>query len=123
MADDVRSLRATRVRPMDASAQSSRSSLESNRPSRIASPNGTGHELQKPPKAGSGAIDFVYLKNVLLQFLEQRDRKYQMQLIPVLGMLLHFDKYAISPTRWLNALTNAIDRRDEQRWMTAIGTS
>jgi hypothetical protein len=38
-------------------------------------------------------IDYVYLKNVLLQFLEQKDKKYQQQLIPVLGMLLHFDKY------------------------------
>jgi hypothetical protein len=32
----------------------------------------------------------------LLQFLEQRDKKYQQQLIPVLGMLLHFDKYVYS---------------------------
>ncbi len=37
-------------------------------------------------------MDYVYLKNVLLQFLEQRDKKHQAQLIPVLGMLLHFDK-------------------------------
>ena len=48
-------------------------------------------------------MDYVYLKNVLLQFLEQRDKKHQMQLIPVLGMLLHFDK------------------KDEQRWMSAVG--
>jgi hypothetical protein len=41
---------------------------------------------------GAGSIDYVYLKNVLLQFLEQKDKKYQQQLIPVLGMLLHFDK-------------------------------
>ena len=39
-----------------------------------------------------GTMDYVYLKNVLLQFLEQKDRKHQMQLIPVLGMLLHFDR-------------------------------
>jgi hypothetical protein len=44
----------------------------------------------------------VYLKNVLLQFLEQRDKKYQQQLIPVLGMLLHFDK------------------KDEQKWTAAL---
>ncbi|KAL8969704.1 MAG: hypothetical protein Q9197_004198 [Variospora fuerteventurae] len=37
-------------------------------------------------------MDFVYLKNVLLQFLEQKDRNHQKQLIPVLGMLLHFDR-------------------------------
>ena len=47
-----------------------------------------------PQSAGgnSAAVDFVYLKNVLLQFLEQKDRKYQMQLMPVLGTLLHFDR-------------------------------
>ena len=49
-------------------------------------------------------MDFVYLKNVLLQFLEQKDKKHQMQLIPVLGMLLRFD------------------RKDEQKWMAAITT-
>ena len=47
-------------------------------------------------------MDYVYLKNVLLQFLEQRDKKHQMQLVPVLGMLLHFD------------------RQDEQKWVAAI---
>ena len=40
-------------------------------------------------------MDYVYLKNVLLQFLEQRDKKHQQQLIPVLGMLLHFDRYVM----------------------------
>jgi len=47
-------------------------------------------------------IDYVYLKNILLQFLEQREKKHQMQLVPVLGMLLHFD------------------RAEEQKWMAAI---
>lgn len=42
-------------------------------------------------------MDFVYLKNVLLQFLEQKDRNHQKQLIPVLGMLLHFDRYVVEP--------------------------
>jgi chromosome segregation ATPase len=37
-------------------------------------------------------VDYVYLKNVLLQFMEQKDKKHQMSLVPVLGMLLHFDK-------------------------------
>lgn len=40
-------------------------------------------------------MDYVYLKNVLLQFLEQKEKKHQMQLIPVLGMLLHFDRLVI----------------------------
>lgn len=39
-----------------------------------------------------GNVDYVYLKNVLLQFLEQKDKGHQRQLIPVLGMLLHFDR-------------------------------
>lgn len=42
------------------------------------------------------------MKNILLQFLEQKDRKHQMQLVPVLAMLLHFDK------------------QDEQKWVSAI---
>ena len=44
----------------------------------------------------------MYLKNVLLQFLEQKDKQHQMQLVPVLSMLLKFDK------------------RDEQKWTAAI---
>ena len=92
MAEELRSVRA---RGPESTIQSSRSSIESSR-SRIASPT---------PKGGAStadAIDYVYLKNVLLQFLEQRDKKYQQQLIPVLGMLLHFDK------------------KDEQKWMAAV---
>ncbi|RMZ91762.1 hypothetical protein DV736_g1006, partial [Chaetothyriales sp. CBS 134916] len=55
-----------------------------------------------PTGLSQGTVDFVYLKNVLLQFLEQKDKMHQRQLIPVLGMLLHFD------------------RKDEQKWMSAI---
>lgn len=47
-------------------------------------------------------MDYFYLKNVLLQFLEQKDRNHQKQLIPVLAKLLHFDG------------------KDEQKWMSAI---
>ena len=97
MSEELRSMKG---RGPESLAQSSRSSMDSSR-SRLASP---------APKAKGGAssspsgevIDFVYLKNVLLQFLEQRDKKYQQQLIPVLGMLLHFDK------------------KDEQKWMAAV---
>jgi hypothetical protein len=39
---------------------------------------------------------------VLLQFLEQRDKKHQMQLVPVLGMLLRFDKK--DEIKWINAI-------------------
>jgi hypothetical protein len=91
-------LRSMKVRGSDSNNQSSRASIDSSR-SRLASP---------APRTGSGssqatdAIDYVYLKNVLLQFLEQRDKKTQQQLIPVLGMLLHFDK------------------KDEQKWTAAV---
>lgn len=88
-------LRTIKARGPESHVQSSRTSIESSR-SRIASPAG---------RAGgtvAEAVDYVYLKNVLLQFLEQRDKKHQQQLIPVLAMLLHFDK------------------RDEQKWMAAV---
>jgi hypothetical protein len=92
MADDLRTLKH--------STSASRTSIDSSRShSRPFSPS--------PRNGGGGAIaeaiDYVYLKNVLLQFLEQRDRKTQQQLIPVLGMLLKFDK------------------GDEGRWMAALG--
>ncbi|KAM7213159.1 Golgin IMH1 [Rhypophila decipiens] len=52
--------------------------------------------------AGSAAPDAMYLKTILLQFLEQRDNKLRAQLVPVLGKLLKFDK------------------ADEQKWLAAI---
>ena len=42
---------------------------------------------------GMGKTDYVYLKTILLQFLEQKDKKRQADLVrTVLGQLLHFDK-------------------------------
>lgn len=97
VAEEVRSLKATRIRPMDSGAQSSRSSAESNRAARMTLATSNGNDAPKTNIAttglGSGAgVDFVYLKNILLQFLEQKDKKHQRQLVPVLGMLLHFDQ-------------------------------
>lgn len=98
MVEEARLLQATKTKGMESQAPSSRSSLEST-PSKakIGSPvpkvkSGSAaiNDLQSSPALGS--MDYVYLKNVLLQFLEQRDKKHQMQLIPVLGMLLHFDR-------------------------------
>jgi chromosome segregation ATPase len=63
------------------STNSSRSSID-----RDSSPMRTSNG------ATNGSMDFVYLKTILLQFLEQRDKKLQAQLVPVLGKLLHFDK-------------------------------
>ena len=64
---------------------SARSSVES---SRVTSPTPSSLNGGR----GTGEIDFVYLKNVLLQFLETPEKKHQMQLVPVLGMLLQMDK-------------------------------
>ncbi|MCJ1401084.1 hypothetical protein MMC11_004296 [Xylographa trunciseda] len=110
MSDELRSLQATKSKPMDSQVQSPRSSSDTP-PSRalVGSPisknrtsSTTLHDsLDSQPVT---AMDYVYLKNVLLQFLEQKDKKHQMQLIPVLGMLLHFD------------------RKDEQKWMAAVTT-
>jgi DNA repair exonuclease SbcCD ATPase subunit len=61
---------------------SSRSSLE------------TGRSGSPGPGNGAAAkMDYVYLKTILLQFLEQKDKKVQASLVKtVLGQLLHFDK-------------------------------
>ncbi|OJD11935.1 hypothetical protein AJ78_07396 [Emergomyces pasteurianus Ep9510] len=111
LTDDVKAFQASKRRGFDSSNTSSGRSPRSSLDSGILQPRGDGvvsphsRERSTTPKAlGAGAIDYVYLKNVLLQFLEQRDKNYQKQLIPVLGMLLHFD-----PT-------------DEQKWMSAISS-
>ncbi|MCJ1281390.1 hypothetical protein MMC26_000709 [Xylographa opegraphella] len=108
MSDELRSLQATKSRPLDSLVQSPRSSIDTP-PSRsmVSSPTSKNrtsstalHDSHNPQPVT--IMDYVYLKNVLLQFLEQKDKKHQMQLIPVLGMLLHFD------------------RKDEQKWMAAV---
>jgi chromosome segregation ATPase len=90
---------------IDSEAQSARSSLDSSAPNpaprtnRVLgspAPNSRdrlpGSRSSTPTGANtSSTIDYVYLKNVLLQFLEQKDKNHQKQLIPVLGMLLNFD--------------------------------
>ncbi|KAF7713966.1 Uncharacterized protein PECH_000755, partial [Penicillium ucsense] len=92
-----------RLRGMESGRQSSRSSIDSNsrRPSGVLSPpppdrSASSRRSETPssagPGVGAGSIDYMYLKNVLLQFMEQKDKNYQKQLIPVLGMLLHFDR-------------------------------
>ena len=64
---------------------SSRSSMES---ARAGSPPVNGTARPQP-----GNMDYVYLKTILLQFLEQKDKKRQADLVKtVLGQLLHFDK-------------------------------
>lgn len=97
MADEIGKIQTAKTKVMNSEAQSSRSSLDST--ARLGSPapksRASSAALTDAPNGQPpGALDYVYLKNVLLQFLEQRDKKHQMQLIPVLGMLLHFDRLA-----------------------------
>ena len=95
MADEIGKMQTSRTRVIDSEGRSSRSSIDS--AARSSSPaaksrNPSAAVVDAPHGLPHGSIDFVYLKNVLLQFLEQKDRKHQVQLIPVLGMLLHFDR-------------------------------
>ena len=94
----MKSVQAAKAK-IDSGRTSPRSSVDSG-PSRakVGSPGPRTQNggLVKGDQANGqslAAADYVYLKNVLLQFLEQKDKKHQMQLIPVLGMLLHFDRY------------------------------
>ena len=102
MADEIRTIQTTKTKAIDSEAQSSRSSLDSDLArTRLGSPapksrKGSAALVDSANGQGTAPIDFVYLKNVLLQFLEQKDKKHQQQLIPVLGMLLHFDRYALA---------------------------
>ena len=75
--------------------QSARSSLDSSAArSKMISPppKGTSTPTSSDGVNGQTLATTDYLKNVLLQFLEQKDKKHQMQLIPVLGTLLHFSR-------------------------------
>ena len=99
MADEMGKIQTARAKAMDSEAQSSRSSLDS--AARLGSPAGKSRTpsaalVDAPNGPPAGSMDYVYLKNVLLQFLEQKEKKHQVQLIPVLGMLLHFDRYGLS---------------------------
>ena len=102
MADEVRTIQAAKTKAADSGVQSSRSSMDST--PRLGSPGpktrpALGAATDAANGQAPGAMDYVYLKNVLLQFLEQKDKKHQMQLIPVLGMLLHFDRYFSLPPK------------------------
>lgn len=85
----MRSFQAIKTKGFGSEAQSSRSSLESS-PSHS---DPTAKKKDAAASSGINAIDYVYLKNVLLQFLEQKDKKLQQMLIPVLAQLLRFDGY------------------------------
>ncbi len=119
LTEEVKALQTggKKTRPgIESGLQSSRTSMDSTSQTRSPAPGTNQRQSQRTgsrsetPTGGNaatglsqGTVDYVYLKNVLLQFLEQKDKAHQRQLIPVLGMLLHFD------------------RKDEQKWMGAIG--
>ncbi|KAL8825739.1 MAG: hypothetical protein Q9191_004227 [Dirinaria sp. TL-2023a] len=108
MAEELRTIQSARPKLIDSGGPSSRSSIDSGPGrSRLASPTPAGHSAPGTATDAAngqalGSMDYFYLKNVLLQFLEQKDKNHQKQLIPVLGKLLHFDG------------------KDEQKWMSAI---
>jgi hypothetical protein len=66
-------------RPASASRTSVDSARSSSRP------------MSPRPSISSGTVDLVYLKNVLLQFMELKDKNRQKDLIPALKMLLDLD--------------------------------
>lgn len=94
----MKNVQTAKARAMDSETHSSRSSLDSaTARARLVSLGPTSESPMTDSVKGqtSGSMDYVYLKNVLLQFLEQKDKKRQVQLIPVLGMLLHFDRWVV----------------------------
>ncbi|PSS14868.1 hypothetical protein M430DRAFT_35726 [Amorphotheca resinae ATCC 22711] len=89
---EYKALQAKQIRLHDVP---SRGSLDSGRTGSPGPANGGA--------VGPGKMDYVYLKTILLQFLEQRDKKRQADLVnTVLGQLLHFDK------------------KDQEKWIAAI---
>lgn len=96
MADEVKSIQA-KTKAADSQSQTPRSSMDSATPrsKAVSSPQRGGTSTpssNNDAPNGQASASTDYLKNILLQFLEQKDKKHQMQLIPVLGMLLHFDR-------------------------------
>lgn len=93
-AEELRGLKA-KTKASGTDPPRPRSSFETNGTARrvasAAKHSSSSGDANGSSDAGATPIDYVYLKNVLLQFLEQKDKRHQMQLIPVLGMLLHFD--------------------------------
>lgn len=91
----MKTVQTAKTRVMESEIQSSRSSLDSS-PARARyvslGPKNDTPVTDSIMGHAPGSMDYVYLKNVLLQFLEQKDKKRQVQLIPVLGMLLNFDR-------------------------------
>lgn len=94
--DEIRSIQTLRAKALDNEDGRSgpRASIDSGRSAtRVASPK---------PALAANDIDMTYLKNVLLQFMELRDKNQRTQLVPALAMLLN------------------LDRKEEQKWMSVV---
>jgi chromosome segregation ATPase len=90
LAKEAKALQAKLSSPAAvAVASSGRSSIDSTRSGGTSTMSGAGQGQGQG--SGSGQ-DAMYLKTILLQFLEQKDNKLRAQLVPVLGKLLKFDK-------------------------------
>jgi uncharacterized protein YhaN len=97
ISEERRLLQATRMQIINSQAQSPRSSINST-PSRskVSYPFTSTRFCSLFPDDYTSSTnllpkDPVYLKNVILQFFGQRDKKNQIQLIPVLGRILRFE--------------------------------
>jgi hypothetical protein len=93
----VRSIKTVRAKALENEhgRSGSRTSIESTRSStRAMSP--------KPGTVQHPSIDLVYLKNVLLQFMELKDKTQQRQMVPALKMLLDLDNY--EERKWLQVV-------------------
>nr|POF03998.1 golgin imh1 [Quercus suber] len=80
MSEELRALQATNKLRQDSTQSSDRSSIVTTSP-RVSSPSPKG-----PTSNGATApVDTMYLKNILLQFLEQKEKKHQLQLVHARG--------------------------------------
>lgn len=92
----MRSIQTVRAKGIDnGDRPASRGSIDSTRsgPERTLSPR------PAPP------VDLVYLKNVLLQFMQLKDRNQKQQLIPALRMLLNLDQQ--EEKKWTEVLKSS----------------
>ncbi len=92
MLDDLpRPLHAKLSRPASAQQASSAAPLTSSSRSSDGLQRDPPPTARPPPEPAAGT-DVMYLKTILLQFLEQKDNKLRAQLVPVRGKLLKFDR-------------------------------
>lgn len=101
--DEIRSIQTIRAKALDndENRPGSRTSMDSSR-------SGPTRTLSPRPGSQSGGqpnIDLIYLKNVLLQFMELKDKTQKTQLVPALAMLLN------------------LDRKEEQKWLSVVKSS